>query len=115
MKHRLQEFVRQIFPMGNERLHQPPISAGVAGKLFGRAIDILVQARRGPVIKRMCQWNFRLNPCETGSLERKSREKWRTCRERMDCRANIMQKAWQRQFRRARSPANCRVRFAYKS
>src|SRR5436190_14372790 len=71
-----------------------------------------MQARRGAVIERMCQWYLRLNPFETESFQRKRLEKRRPCSQRMHCRTNVVQKSRPRELSRARASANGRVPFA---
>ncbi len=112
MQRRLQELVSQFLPVARKRFHHAPICARIADQLLSSKIDIPMQAGRGPVVERVRQWNFRLNPCETESLQRQSFEKRRGYRERMNCRTNVMQKPWQRKFSGTRATAGCGVRFA---
>src|SRR5438477_11048758 len=72
-----------------------------------------MQTSRSLIIERMSQRNFRLNPSETESLERKRFEKRRTGGGRMNSRTNVMDKAGQGQLGRARSAAYGRVGFQH--
>src|SRR5438874_9555150 len=72
-----------------------------------------MQTRGGVAIERMRQGNIRLNPGQPQSFERKSFEKRRTSSEWMDCRAEIMDEAGQRQLGRARATADRRISFQY--
>ena len=98
MQHRLEELVSQFFPVSRQRLHQRAIRARILVQLVRRKIDISVQAGDGAVIERMRQRNFGLDPIETEPFEWKRFEEWRTGRKRMNCRTNIVNKTWQRQF-----------------
>src|SRR5437588_12566259 len=71
-----------------------------------------MQARRGAVIERMCQWYLRLNPFETESFQRKRLEERRPCSQAMHSRTNPVQKSRLRKLSRARASSNSRVRFA---
>src|ERR1700730_14840671 len=68
-----------------------------------------MQAGSGSVIQRMCQRDFRLNPGEPESIERKRFEKRRTGGKRMNGGTNIMHESWQRQLRRTRAATDCRI------
>src|SRR5438132_3702028 len=95
VQHRLQELVSQFVPIACEWAHQTSISTRILAELLCREIDISIEARRGTVIERMREWNFRLDPFKAESFQRERFEKGRTCRERMDRRTDIVQKSWQ--------------------
>ena len=63
----------------------------------------------------MREWNFRLDPIEPESFERERFEKWRTGREGMDRRANVVNKTWQRQLGRACAATDARICFQYQN
>src|SRR5206468_1399699 len=95
MQHRLQKFVSQFFPIASQRLHEPAIPLGIAGKSVGCKIDISMQACCGAIIQWMRQRDVRLNPLQSESFQRKCFEKRRASRERMDRRTNVVQKSRQ--------------------
>src|SRR5438876_1811587 len=70
-----------------------------------------MQTCGSPVVEWMSQRNFRLNPGQPESFERKRFEKRRTSCERMRRRTNVMHKSWNRKLRRARAPADRGVGF----
>src|ERR1043166_2353909 len=54
---------------------------------------VFIKTGRRTVMKRMCEWNFRLNPFKAEAFQWKRSEKWRTCSEWMNCRAEVMHEA----------------------
>src|SRR6266446_3968330 len=98
MQHWLQKFRRQFFPIASQRFHDGPVSARIVVERISRKIDVAVQACGAAVIERVRQRNFGLDPIETEAFEWKRFEEWRTGRKRMNCRTNIVNKTWQRQF-----------------
>src|SRR6266567_2466540 len=113
VKHRLQKFGGQFFPVAQKRLEQPPIGGSVDIQLRCCKIDITMQTRGGPIIERMRERDLWLNPGEPESIEWESFEKRRTSSEWMNCRAEIVDETGQRQFSRARAAANGGVGFQY--
>src|SRR5438477_11757618 len=95
MQNRLQKFGRQFLPLTRERLHQTAVSARVAAELFRCKIHVAVEARGSPIPKRMGEGNFGLDPFKTKLFQRKRFEKGGANCERMDRRANVVQKSWQ--------------------
>src|SRR6266487_1062435 len=89
VKHRLQKFGGQFFPVAQKRLEQPPIGGSVDIQLRCCKIDITMQTRGGPIIERMRERDLWLNPGEPESIEWESFEKRRTSSEWMNCRAEI--------------------------
>ena len=62
----------------------------------------------------MGQRKFRLNPMQTIFLQRQSAKERRAQPERMNRRANIVDKPWQREFSRAGAAADSVVRLQHK-
>src|SRR5216683_2190478 len=108
---RTQDFRGQIRPVIGERLHQAAPAFPVrAEDGFGLA-EVALEDYGGAIVERMGEWSGRVNPLQTGSLQRQRRKKRGARSEGMDGGAEIVEEAWHCEFERARGAARLRLRF----
>src|SRR5580698_9939431 len=109
--HRRKYFARKRRPVLRERFHQPTPRSGITPKRVFRMRKVTLKQHRCPVIERMRQRRWRMNPFQPVLAKRNRRKKWRTGSKRMNRRAKIMPKARQSHLQRSSRTTSHRFRF----
>src|SRR5712691_10318572 len=111
-RQRAKNIVVQVVPALGKRPDQLAISPGILSEQFGSLLNRTFQHNRAAIVQGVSQWRVLLDKLKPKVSQRQTAQERRTQAQRMDRGTYIVDKAWQRQFRRTSAAADGWFSFA---
>ena len=111
MEHRLEQLIRQVFPLGGEGPEERAPGGGIAGQAVAGGGDRAVEGGRNAAAEGMGERDLRVDPLETVAFQAEGAKKGRGGGQRMNGGTEIVDEAGEGQLRGAGGAAGAALAF----